>query len=235
VSARVAVVTGASSGIGAACVERLLDEGWVVHAWDRRPSERPGVLDALVDVSDPVAVSALAAPIASLDLLVNAAGISDRAPAAEMHPDQWRRVIDVDLSGTFYCCQALYPALRAGRGVIVNVASIAGHRSFAGRVNYCAAKAGVVALTEVLGLEWAADAVRVLAVSPGFVATEMVRVGIEGGWVSEAAITARTPMGRLATPAEIAALIVAMAGDAFAYVTGTTIVADGGWLANGGF
>jgi NAD(P)-dependent dehydrogenase (short-subunit alcohol dehydrogenase family) len=188
-----------------------------------------------VDVSDPGAVNALAAGIASLNLLVNAAGISDRAPAAEMHPDQWRRVIDVDLSGTFYCCQALYPALCVGRGAVVNVASIAGHRSFAGRVNYCAAKAGVVALTEVLALEWAADEVRVLAVSPGFVATEMVRAGIEGGWVSETAIIARTPMRRLATPEEIASLIVAMAGEAFSYVTGTTIVVDGGWLANGGF
>ncbi|CAN5578657.1 SDR family NAD(P)-dependent oxidoreductase [soil metagenome] len=234
-SERVAVVTGASSGIGAACAERLLSEGWVVHAWDLRPSPSERVRSVLVDVSDPIAVSAAAESPASLDLLVNAAGISDRAPAAEMRTDQWRRVIDVDLSGTFYCCQALYPALRAGRGVIVNVASIVGHRSFAGRINYCAAKAGVVALTEVLGLEWAADEVRVMAVSPGFVATDMVREGIKEGWVSEAAITARTPMRRLATPEEIAALIVALAGDAFSYVTGTTIVADGGWLANGGF
>jgi NAD(P)-dependent dehydrogenase (short-subunit alcohol dehydrogenase family) len=235
VSERVAVVTGASSGIGAACTERLLGDGWVVHGWDLRAAVDERVHSTIVDVSDPDALRATAGHLSSVDLLVNAAGISDRAPAAEMRPEQWRRVIDVDLSGTFYACQALYPALREAGGVIVNVASIAGHRSFAGRVNYCAAKAGVVALTEVLGLEWAQDGVRVLGVSPGFVATDMVRAGIEGGWVSQEAITSRTPMGRLAGPEEIAALIVALAGEAFSYATGTTIVADGGWLANGGF
>lgn len=232
---RTAIVTGAASGIGAASATDLLANGWHVIGWDLRPGADSQVDWRTVDVSDPEQVHAAAASVSVAHLLVNSAGISDRAPAADMHSDQWRRVIDVDLSGTFYCCQALYPALRNGRGTVVNIASIAGHRAFAGRANYCAAKAGVVALTEVLGQEWAPDGIRVLAISPGFVATELVNAGIEAGWISEASIITRTPMGRLANPDEVARAISALTTDAFSFATGTTIIIDGGWCANGGF
>lgn len=232
---RVAVVTGAASGIGAACARLLVSDGWSVIGWDLAPGDSTAVQWRVVDVSDPAAVRAAAGDVPEARLLVNSAGIADQASAAEMRPDQWSRVLDVDLSGTFFACQALYPALCTGGGTIVNVASIAGHRAFAGRANYCAAKAGVVALTEVLGLEWAADGIRVLAVSPGYVATELVSAGIQAGWISEAAITARTPMARLAAADEIARAIVALAGDAFSFATGTTVIVDGGWCANGGF
>jgi NAD(P)-dependent dehydrogenase (short-subunit alcohol dehydrogenase family) len=235
VSERVAIVTGASSGIGAATARQLLLEGWRVTGWDLVPSPVEGVRSQHVDVADPASVRAAAADVPSLDLLVNAAGISERAPAAEMTVDQWRRVLDVDLSGSFWCAQALHPALREAHGVVVSIASIAAHRSFAGRVNYCVAKAGIVAMTEVLGQEWAKDGIRVLAISPGYVATEMVKAAIAGGWVSEAAVRSRTPMDRLAEPEEIARSIVALASPAFSYATGTTVVVDGGWLAQGGF
>jgi NAD(P)-dependent dehydrogenase (short-subunit alcohol dehydrogenase family) len=231
----IAVVTGVSSGIGEATARRLIDEGWQVHGWDLGEPRVPGVSWTRVDVSDPESVAAAAAEVAQVALLVNSAGIADRAPASEMRVDQWRRVIDVDLSGTFYCAQALYPALKAHGGVVVNVASIAGHRAFAGRANYCAAKAGVVMLTQVLAQEWAPDGIRVLAISPGFVATDMVVAGIDGGWVSEAAIRGRTPLDRLADPDEIARSIVALAGGAFSYATGTAVIVDGGWTAMGGF
>jgi NAD(P)-dependent dehydrogenase (short-subunit alcohol dehydrogenase family) len=230
-----AVVTGVSSGIGEATARLLLSDGWQVRGWDIGEPRIPGVTWTRVDVSDPDSVATAAAEVEAVGLLVNAAGIADRAPAATMRADQWRRVIDVDLSGTFYCAQALHPALKAGTGVVVNVASIAGHRAFAGRANYCAAKAGVVMLTQVLGQEWATDGIRVMAVSPGFVATEMVVAGIDGGWVSESAIRGRTPMDRLADPDEIARTILALSGDAFSYATGTTVLVDGGWTANGGF
>lgn len=232
---RVAVVTGAASGIGAACARLLVSDGWSVIGWDLVPGDSAAVQWRVVDVSDPAAVRAAAGDVPEARLLINSAGIADQASAADMRPDQWSRVLDVDLSGTFFACQALYPALCTGGGTIVNVASIAGHRAFAGRANYCAAKAGVVALTEVLGLEWAADGIRVLAVSPGYVATELVSAGIQAGWISEAAITARTPMARLAAADEIARAIVALAGDAFSFATGTTVIVDGGWCANGGF
>jgi NAD(P)-dependent dehydrogenase (short-subunit alcohol dehydrogenase family) len=234
-SKQVAVVTGAASGIGRACAERLVREGWFVVGWDISPGDDPTVNWRRVDVADFASVTAAAAEVPLASLLVNCAGISDRAPAAEMSTDQWDRVIRVDLSGTFYCCRALHDALSRGRGTIVNIASIAAHRSFAGRANYCAAKAGVVALTEVLGLEWAEHGVRVVAVSPGFVASPMLAVGVEAGHIQEEAVLGRTPQARLASSDEIAAVVVSLASSAFAFMTGTTVVVDGGWCANGGF
>jgi NAD(P)-dependent dehydrogenase (short-subunit alcohol dehydrogenase family) len=152
-----------------------------------------------------------------------------------MRPDQWERVVRVDLSGTFYCCKALHDALVRGHGTIVNTASIAAHRSFPGRANYCAAKAGVVALTEVLGLEWAAEGVRVVAISPGFVSTPMMEAGVAGGHIPQEGMLARIPQKRFASSEEIAAAIVSLASDAFSFMTGATVVVDGGWCANGSF
>jgi NAD(P)-dependent dehydrogenase (short-subunit alcohol dehydrogenase family) len=232
---RVAVVTGAASGIGQACARHLLGQGWRVVGWDIAPGVEGAVDWREVDVGDYDSVAAAARGLESVALLVNSAGISDRAPAAEMRPEQWERVLRVDLTGTFYCCQLLHDALVRARGAIINVASIAAHRSFPGRANYCAAKAGVVALTEVLGLEWATDGVRVVAVSPGFVATPMMDWAIEHGHIPADAMLARTPQGRFASPDELAAAIVALADDAFGFMTGTTVVVDGGWCANGSF
>jgi len=231
---RTAVVTGANAGIGSACSQLLRDDGWQVVGWDIAPEADEDFIRP-VDVSDYETVERAAAGLEDVELLVNCAGISDRAPAADMQPNQWQRVIDVDLTGTFNCCQALHRALSARGGVIVNIASIAGHRSFPCRANYCAAKAGVVALTEVLGLEWASDGIRVVAVSPGFVRTGMMDVGIELGYLTEKDMTGRTPQGRLASPDELARAIVALASDAFSFMTGTTVIVDGGWCANGGF
>jgi NAD(P)-dependent dehydrogenase (short-subunit alcohol dehydrogenase family) len=231
----VAVITGAASGIGKACVEALKLDDWTVLGWDVDPGEDRDVRWSEVDVGDFESVGAAAVDVPSVSLLVNAAGISDRAPAAEMTPEQWNRVVRVDLTGTFYVCRALHAALLRGKGTVVNIASIAAHRSFAGRANYCAAKAGVVALTEVLGLEWASEGIRVVAVSPGYVATPMMVAGIQGGHIEEGAVLNRTPMNRLASPEEIASAIVALAGNSFSYMTGTTVVIDGGWCAKGDF
>ena len=230
-----AVITGAASGIGEACAQALNGDGWSVVGWDIQPGDAGDVQWSKVDVGDFDSVSAAAADVPEASLLVNAAGISDRAPAAEMTPDQWEGVLRVDLTGTFYASRALFEALRKGKGTVVNVASIAAHRSFAGRANYCAAKAGVVALTEVLGLEWAKEGIRVVAVSPGFVATPMMVEGIRDGHIEESAVLNRTPMDRLAQPAEIAASIVALASDSFSYMTATTVLVDGGWCARGDF
>lgn len=232
---RTGVITGAASGIGNACVQALKPDGWSVVGWDIEPGSDPDVRWHQVDVGSFESVSAAAADVSSASLLVNAAGISDRAPAAEMTPEQWDRVLRVDLTGTFYACRALHQALHEGNGTVVNIASIAAHRSFAGRANYCAAKAGVVALTEVLGLEWAQDGIRVVAVSPAFVATPMLVEGVRDGHIPEAAVLNRTPMGRFAAPEEIAATIVSLASNNFSYVTGTTLKVDGGWCARGDF
>jgi NAD(P)-dependent dehydrogenase (short-subunit alcohol dehydrogenase family) len=230
-----AVVTGAASGIGHACVVELAARGWDVVGWDLQAGADERVAWRKVDVGDYQSVSSAAAEVSTASLLINAAGVSDRAPVAEMTPDQWERVLRVDLTGVFFCCRALFKPLVAGKGTVVNIASIAGHRSFAQRANYCAAKAGVLALTEVLGLEWAAHGVRVVAVSPGFVATPMMVAGIEAGFLDNDQVLARTPQRRLASPEEIARSIIALAGEPFDYLTGTTVVIDGGWCANGGF
>lgn len=229
-----AVITGAASGIGRACADLLLANGWSVTGWDLDQGDLDIAWEQ-VDVSSLRAVEEAASAVERLDLLVNCAGIADRAPAAEMTERQWERVIAVDLSGTFYCCRALHGALAAGGGTIVNLASIAGHRSFAGRANYCAAKAGVVALTEVLGQEWAPDGIRVIAVSPGYVMTSMMRAGVERGQIDIEAVHGRTPQQRAASVEEIAGSIVALAGEPFSFMTGTTVIIDGGWVANGGF
>jgi NAD(P)-dependent dehydrogenase (short-subunit alcohol dehydrogenase family) len=231
----VAVVTGGASGIGQACVRELCSRGWDVVGWDLTAGSDAGVRWRKVDVSNYESVETAAAELNSVALLVNAAGVSDRAPAHEMTAVQWERVIRVDLTGVFFCCRALHPALSKARGTVVNIASIAGHRAFAQRANYCAAKAGVVALTEVLGLEWAETGVRVVAVSPGFVATPMMVAGIEAGFITEEDVLARTPQRRLASPEEIAAAIVTLGGEPFGFVTGATLLIDGGWCANGGF
>jgi NAD(P)-dependent dehydrogenase (short-subunit alcohol dehydrogenase family) len=231
---RTAVVTGAASGIGAATVTVLQAEGWRVVGWDLQAGSNPDVEWVEVDVGDYASVAAAAERLEVVGLLVNSAGNADRAPAAQMTAEQWDRVIRVDLTGTFYCCRALHAALAHSGGVVVNLASIAGHRAFAGRANYCSAKAGITMLTQVLGLEWAADGIRVVAVSPGFVMTPMMRQSVAGGHLDMDALTSRTPQARFADDVELARSIVALARDDFSFMTGSTVLIDGGWCANGG-
>ncbi|MDX3311417.1 SDR family NAD(P)-dependent oxidoreductase [Streptomyces sp. NPDC054884] len=232
---RRAVVTGAASGIGAAVAGRLLRAGWAVTGWDRRSGTDSGIDWHTVDVRDAEAVHAAAEAVPEADLLVNSAGVGAIAPSAELRPKTWERVLGVNLSGTFYCAQALFPALAARGGLVVNVASVMAHRAVPGRAAYCASKAGVVMLTEVLGVEWAEHGVRVLAVSPAYVRTPLVEKGFENGNLDEAAIAARTPLGRLATPDEVADLVLDLTGDRFAYMTASTLRFDGGWVADGVF
>jgi NAD(P)-dependent dehydrogenase (short-subunit alcohol dehydrogenase family) len=232
---KIAVVTGAGSGIGRACADRLVSTGWSVIGWDLKPGSNTSVAWRTVDVADCGSVSDAAADVQEADLLINSAGVSARAPASEMSVADWDRVIAVDLSGTFYCCRYLHRALSLRQGTVANIASIAAHRSFAGRANYCSAKAGVVALTEVLAQEWASDGIRVFAVSPGFVRTEMWDVGVAIGKIPEDAVQARTPQRRQADPDELAQALIALADQQFAYMTGVPVIIDGGWCANGGF
>ncbi len=236
-----ALVTGASSGIGAATAEALLVHGYRVVGADINPepfaarySDRSAdAVPVALDVrSKPQVESAFARVPEPVRLVVNCAGVSRRALIEDLTEADWDFVLDVNLKGTFLVGQAAAKSMTDG-GLIVNVASIAGHRSFAGRANYCASKAGVLALTEVMALEYAARGVRVIALSPGFVRTPLATP--EPGFVNDAMILDRTPMGRLASPEEIAGAIVALAEPTFAYMTGSSVVIDGGWCANGGF
>jgi NAD(P)-dependent dehydrogenase (short-subunit alcohol dehydrogenase family) len=218
--------------MGQVTAARLVAEGWDVHGWDLRPGEMEGVRWAAVDVSAIDQVQKAAAGISSCDLLFNAAGIAPNGLASEMPADQWARVVAVDLNGTFFCSQALYPALVARKGVVINVASTRAYRPAPGRSAYAAAKAGVVMLTQSLGLEWAPHGVRVIAIAPGYVRTPLVQALLDNGGLRADVIVERTPLGRMAEPEEIADLVLALTGPAFAFMTATTLTFDGGWLAN---
>jgi NAD(P)-dependent dehydrogenase (short-subunit alcohol dehydrogenase family) len=218
--------------MGGATLRRLVAEGWKVHGWDTSSSAESEVLWQRVDVADSTAVQAAAAQVASCDLLFNAAGIAPNAPAAEMSPDAWAKVIAINLVGTYNCCRALHPALAKARGVIVNVASTRAYRPAWGRSAYAASKAGIVMLTQSLGLEWAADGVRVIGIAPGYVRTPMVADLLAKGGLRADVILKRTPLKRMAEADEIAGLVIALTGRDFAFMTATTLTFDGGWLAN---
>lgn len=228
-----AVVTGAAGGMGLALVRRLIAAQWTVHAWDAVPHDLEGAHWRQVDVADAAAVAAAAAEVETCDLLFNGAGVAEMAPAAEMEPATWARVIGINLTGTFLCCRALHPALKGAGGVIVNVASTRSYEPAWGRSAYATAKAGVVMLTRSLGLEWAADGIRVVAIAPGYVRTPMVQQQLEIGGLRSEVIMAHTPARRMAEPEEVAELVLALAGQTFDFMTATTLVFDGGWLANG--
>jgi NAD(P)-dependent dehydrogenase (short-subunit alcohol dehydrogenase family) len=237
---RWALVTGAASGIGKATAESALDHGYRVVCADRdgeHLAERFGsVAGATIvecDVTDQESVSrAFDAADGQVSLAVNCAGISDRTLLEDLTDEAWARVLDINLGGTMRLDREGLRRMPGG-SVIVNIASIAGHRSFAARAAYCSSKAAIVALTEVVALEAAHKGIRVIAVSPGFVSTPMA-TAVEG-LVDDQMILSRSPLERLASASEIAQAVVALAGDEFSFMTGTTVVVDGGWCANGGF
>ena len=243
----VAVVTGAGQGIGLAIAQALAAEGARVAASDvdgdaaRRAAAGlgPGHLGLELDVRSRASVeAALAEVVARLGeptILVNNAGVNRIAPAESLAEEDWQLVLDVNLTGVFRCCQVFGACmLAAGRGVIVNVASISGAElGFPGRAPYGASKAGVVGLTRVLGVEWAGRGVRVNAIEPGPVRTPMVAKAIADGALVEQEIIDRTPAGRMAEPEDVARAVVLLASPDAAFVTGQTLVVDGGYAAYG--
>jgi 3-oxoacyl-[acyl-carrier protein] reductase len=192
-----------------------------------------------VDVRDAASCKTMAAEAMAqfgrIDVLVNNAGVSHPHDSATMPEEIWNRIIGINLSGAFFCSQAVAPAMMTQRsGVILSVASIAAFVGFPGRAPYCASKAGIVALTQVLGCEWAEHNIRVNAVAPGYVMTELVEKNVQRGIVSLPAVEGRTPLRRLASPEDIANMLVMLASDQAGYVTGQTVLVDGGWTAYGG-
>jgi NAD(P)-dependent dehydrogenase (short-subunit alcohol dehydrogenase family) len=244
---RVAVVTGAAQGIGRRVAEVLADRGYRLALVDlREPVDLASELrargaDALplrADVSDPDQVAALGGAVgerfAQVDVLVNNAGIALIQPAESTAVDAWRRVLDVNLTGPFLLSQVFGRAmLAAGRGSIVNVASIAGLRGIADRAAYNASKHGLVGLTRTLAAEWGGRGVRVNAVCPGWVKTEMDDVAQSSGTYVDADITGQNPMGRFATTDDIAAAVAFLADPSQSgFINGVALPVDGGWTAD---
>ncbi len=219
------LVTGGTSGIGAATARRFRDEGCEVVVLARTPGA--GVIRC--DVADRAQVDAAFAQVGDLDVLVNNAGVSVRSPALDISPEQWDQVLATNLSGSFWVAQAAARRMLAGAGgVILNTAStnaLVGYRYYA---DYNATKAGLVALTRSLALEWA-PRIRVNAVCPGYVLTPMQEAEYTPDMLAE--VNRRIPLGRHATPDELAGLFAYLASDEAAYFTGSVIVMDGGETA----
>ena len=249
---RAAAVTGGAAGIGLATCREFLERGMAVAIVDRdaeaarkaaeelRAAEAGGsrqVVAAPADVCDSAAVDAAIGTaveeLGGLDVLVNCAGITDRAPAAEMTDASWSRMLDVHLSGTFRCCRAAFAALRdSDSAAIVNVSSVAAYLGFPLRVSYCAAKSGIEALTRSLAVEWAAHGIRVNAVAPTWVRTAILEDAVARGVLDEAQIEAITPLGGVVEPFEVAKAIAFMTSPDARMITGQSLVIDGGFVIN---
>lgn len=241
---RAAVVTGGGSGIGRAIAERLAAEGARVAIVDIDAGRAETAARELgtsavaiqADVSRPEDAARLAADAArqlgKIDILVHSAGVGAERSFLDTTPEEWRRIIDIDLSGTFYTCQAVAKVMAARRyGRIVTLASTAGIRGGTGRTAYGAAKGGVITLTKVMAVELAPLGITANTLAPGAIETELVKKMHS----AETRVVYRRgiPLDRYGVPEEVAAAALFLASDEARYVTGAVLAVDGGFLAAG--
>ncbi len=242
----VALITGASSGIGAAAAIAFAEAGWEVMAAGRNE----GRLEEVADVSDRIAtwsgelvesddcdelVADTVDEFGHLDCLVNNAGVIVRANVADTSDEDWRYTMGINLDAPFYLSRAALPYLLQSTGSIVNIASSWGLRGGERAAAYCASKGAIVQLTKAMAIDHARDGLRINAVCPGDIDTPMLaREADETGseldeYLEQAA--EQSPNGRVGTPEEVAALVLFLASDNATHITGTAIPIDGGWMA----
>jgi glucose 1-dehydrogenase len=245
-SGRRAIVTGASSGIGRATAERLGREGASVcvnYYSERERADAEAVVAAVeqaggralafaADVGDEGQVVALVAraseELGGLDLLVNNAGIEKQVPLLELSLDDWNAVLRTNLTGAFLCLREAGKAMaQNGRGVVVNMSSVHEFIPWPGFAHYCASKGGMKLLMETAARELAAKGVRVVNVAPGAIVTPINEFVLDDPEAKHA-VESEIPLGRMGKPEEIAAAVAWLASDEAGYVTGTTVVVDGG-------
>ena len=239
---RIVLVTGGSRGIGAAICEELAAAGAIVAVNYASNAAAAGeVCDRIKlaggtahavqgDVASAEGAGALVAMVESdigpIDALVNNAGITRDDLIMRLSDEDWRDVIDTNLGGAFFTCRALSrPMLKRRRGSIVNISSIVGVHGNAGQTNYAASKAGLIGLTKALAKELGGRGIRVNAIAPGYIATELTNVLPEQ---ARDAILANTPLGRLGEPSDVARAVLFLCSDASAFITGDVLAVDGG-------
>jgi len=241
------IITGGARGIGWAAAQTFMAKGWNVAIGDvdieqaqARAREHPGELLAVeLNVRDQASVDAahdqVARHFGGIDALVNNAGVQRWTSLAELDWEAWTQVIDVNLNGVVRCLHAAgRHMIRQGGGAVVNITSIGAERGSSFRAPYGAAKAGVAALTRTAAVEWARFGIRVNAVGPGYVQTELIDSFVSSGQLDPAPLVKQVPLGRMAEPREIAAAIYFLASEEASYITGQTLYVDGGFLASSG-
>ncbi|MFD3813013.1 SDR family NAD(P)-dependent oxidoreductase [Rhodococcus sp. NPDC058639] len=243
-SNRIAIVTGGGSGIGRAIGLRLASDGNMVAIFDLDGDAAAATADTIVeaggkalgvqvDVTDRANIDAGVAEVRSRlgrpTVLVNNAGLSLDSPFLDITAELWQKSLAVNLTGTFDCCQAVLPdMLDEGWGRIVNISSSSFHSGSPELAGYVSAKSGVVGLTKVLALEFGKHGVTVNTIPPGFIDTPMLRRTVEKGFVDLDQQTAKTPVGRIGQPEDIAATCAFLVSEEAGYITGQVIGVNGG-------
>ena len=247
---KVIVVSGGAGGIGAEVSARLTSEGAQLVIADLNAAQAEAkaasigtnggrAVGVACDVTSPEQCEALARAAVEkfgrLDGVVNCAGFSKPHDSISLPPADWGQMVDVQLNGAFYFAQACAKQMIRTGGAIVFITSTNAEAAFPRRAAYCCAKAGVAMLTKVLAIEWAEKGIRVNAVGPAYVATEMTQRNIAAGNVNEEQIRRRIPLGRLAQPADVADAVSFLLSEKASFITGHSLYVDGGWLAYGYF
>ncbi len=240
---KVAIVTGATQGIGLACAQRLVREGARVMLVDIRPDGEQAAAEIgdaarffAADVSQKVDVDAMIAAtlqaFGRIDILVNNAGVTHAADFLDLHEDDFDRVLRINLKSMFLCGQAAAREMvKQQSGCIINMSSVNSELAIPNQVPYVVSKGGVNQLTRVMALSLAPHGVRVNGIGPGTILTELAKKAVLGSPEARHTILSRTPLGRCGEPEEVASIAAFLASDDASYMTGQTIYADGGRLA----